>query len=444
MESTKNSLTVRYSSTTSLKPHPDNPRVHSKKQIDQIAKSIQAFGFKVPVLIDSQNRIIAGHGRVLACEQLGIEQAPTIKLTDLSDEKIRALMIADNKLTENASWDEKLLGKNFQILTELNLDFDLDVSGFEYGKIETLMMSIEGVVEGPSEEANDETLAQSEKEISKLGDLWSLGEHRIYCGDALDANSYKQSLGRRKASLVFTDPPYNLSARDIGKVAEQRHGNFHQAAGEMTKDEFESFLSTLFTRLTEFSKQGSIHYICMDWRHLSEILRSGDKHYNELKNVCVWAKDRAGMGSFYRSQHEMVLVYKHGKQKHQNNFQLGEHGRYRTNVWSYPSVRSFSSDEGEADNTEALLLHPTMKPVSLVQDALIDCSQRNDVVLDAFLGSGRTLLAAEQSGRICVGIEINPRYVDVSIRRWQAITRFNRCSYRDRNVFRPTYREQFA
>lgn len=410
-------LEVLEQKITSLSAHPDNPRVHRPVQVKQIAKSIETFGFKFPVLVDAENQIIAGHGRVQACEYLNIESVPTICVRDLSPEKVRALMIADNKLTENAQWDDELLAHNFKVLSDLELDFDLDVSGFEYGQIEALVMGIEGV-----EQLEDDELAISDSIVTKLGDLWQLGKHRLVCGDALDKATYTTLLGKRKASVVFTDPPYNLSARDIGKVADEVHGDFQQAAGEMTHDEFQAFLDRLFNRLTNFSKQGSIHYVCMDWRHLSEILSAGDKHYHELKNICVWAKDRAGMGSLYRSQHELVLVFKNGKQRHLNNVQLGEHGRYRSNVWNYPSVRSFSSESGDAGSSEALLLHPTMKPVKLVQDALLDCSKRDDIVLDAFLGSGTTLLAAEKSHRICMGIELEPKYMDVAIRRWQLLT----------------------
>lgn len=282
-------------------------------------------------------------------------------------------------------------------------------------------MSIEdGEVQEDAEVIDEADVALESTAVSALGDVWQLGPHRIFCGDALDAASYKTVLGRRKANVIFTDPPYNLSARDIGKIAEQRHGDFCQAAGEMTSDEFSDFLNQLFAQLTQFSKQGSIHYVCMDWRHLDEILKAGREHYHELKNLCIWAKDRAGMGSFYRSQHELVLVFKHGRQRHLNNIQLGEHGRNRSNVWRYPSVRSFNAESGE--EADALLMHPTMKPIKLVEDALLDCSRRGDIVLDAFLGSGTTLLAAERSRRVCIGIEIEPKYVDVAIRRWQAVT----------------------
>ena len=409
-------------SLDSLSAHPDNPRVHSPKQVKQIAKSIETFGFKFPVLINEDNQVIAGHGRLLACEDLGITSVPTICVSDLSPEKSRALMIADNKLTENADWDDELLAQNFKILSDLELDFDIDVSGFEYGQIEELVMSVENVeLLQDGEIVDEEELNVHDHSVTKLGDVWQLDKHRIICGDALDATSYKTLLSKRKAALIFTDPPYNLSARDIGKVADEVHGDFKQAAGEMTQDEFQTFLDKLFSRLTSYSKQGSIHYVCMDWRHLTEILGAGNQHYHELKNICVWAKDRAGMGSLYRSQHELVLVFKNGKQRHVNNVQLGEYGRYRSNVWSYPSVRSFSSEAGEANANSALLLHPTMKPIKLVEDALLDCSKRNEIVLDAFLGSGTTLLAAENSHRICMGIELEPKYVDVSIRRWQSL-----------------------
>lgn len=406
-----------------LKVHPDNPRVHSPKQVTQIAKSIETFGFQFPVLVDENNQIIAGHGRAMACKKLGIKTIPTLCAAGLSPEKVRALMIADNKLTQNATWDEELLAKNFKFLSEIELDFDIEVSGFGYGEIEQFTMSIAGVEDNHSEVdeldvVND--LSDSSFTITQLGDCWELGNHRLLCDDALDKDSYQRLLGRKKASMVITDPPYNLSAKDIGEIAEKTHGDFHEAAGEMNETEFTTFLDSLCQQLCQFSKSGSIHYIFMDWRHMKELLTAGGAHYEELKNLCIWSKDRAGMGSFYRSQHELVFVFKNGVSSHQNNFQLGQHGRHRSNIWEYPSIRS--SNDNDVSGNDALALHPTMKPVRLISDAILDCSKRHELILDPFLGSGTTLLAAEQSKRICMGIEIDPRYVDITISRWQTLT----------------------
>jgi len=250
-----------------------------------------------------------------------------------------------------------------------------------------------------------------------------LGDHRIYCGDSLDEISYRRLfLAKTKASIVFTDPPYNLSAKEIGKTCEASHGDFAMGSGEMTSDEFQGFLETVFGHLASFSKSGSIHYICMDWRHGYELIAAGKASYTEWKNLCVWTKNVGGMGTFYRSQHELVFVFKNGTAKHQNHFQLGQHGRYRSNVWNYPSVMHLKEADGDKSGKEALQLHPTIKPVAMIEDALKDCSKRGEIVLDVFLGSGSTLIAAEKTGRSCHGIELSPRYVDVAITRWQEWT----------------------
>lgn len=406
-------------SISTLIAHQHNARKHSKKQIRQIADSIQTFGFKVPILIDGNNRLICGHGRVAACKLLGIDQVPTIRADDLGDAKIRAFMIADNRLTENGEWDNVLLAENFKILSELNLDFALEVTGFDYGEIENLL-SLE---DDASSEEPPVPAADSLPAITQSGDLWQLGDHRILCGNSLEYGSYKTLFpGKTRASIVFTDPPYNLPAKDIGKTCEANHGDFAMGAGEMTPTQFQEFLEVVFEVLAKFSKSGSIHYICMDWRHASELIAAGKNIYSEWKNLCVWNKNAGGMGTFYRSQHELVFVFKSGKGKHQNHFELGQHGRHRTNVWNYPSVMHLKEADGDKRGKEALALHPTIKPVVMIEDALKDCSKRGEIVLDPFLGSGSTLIAAEKTGRICHGIELSSRYVDVAIARWQEWT----------------------
>lgn len=371
------------------------------------------------MLVDANNRLICGHGRVAACKLLGIDSVPAIRAADLDDAKIRAYMIADNRLTEVAEWDDALLAENFKILSDLDLDFDLEVTGFDYG-------DIEGLLSLDEDDASDDPpvpSAESLPSVARQGDLWLLGEHRILCGDSLDRASYRKLFpGKTRASIVFTDPPYNLPAKDIGKTCEASHGDFAMGAGEMTPAEFQGFLETVFDHLGSFSRSGSIHYICMDWRHAPELIAAGKASYAEWKNLCVWAKSAGGMGTFYRSQHELVFVFKSGTGKHQNHFELGQHGRHRTNVWSYPSVMHLKEEDGDKGGKEALQLHPTIKPVAMIEDALKDCSKRGEIVLDPFLGSGSTLIAAEKTERVCHGIELSPRYVDVAITRWQQWT----------------------
>jgi DNA modification methylase len=414
------SLEIEHLPVAALSSHEQNPRKHSKKQIRQIAESIKAFGFKVPVLVDANNRLICGHGRIAACRQLGIERVPAIRASDLDEAKIRAFMIADNRLTEISDWDDALLAENFQFLSELDLDFGLEVTGFDYGDIEQLLLEEE---DAPSSAEPPVPDPDDLPAIAKPGDLWQLGKHRIYCGDSLQEPSYKALFANgEKAAIVFTDPPYNLPARDIGQTCAASHGDFAMGSGEMSSGEFTQFLTSTFALLKRHSKSGSIHYICMDWRHASELLAAGQQVYDEYKNLCVWTKNTGGMGTFYRSQHELVFVFKSGSGKHQNHFKLGQHGRYRSNVWNYPSVMHLKAENGDKGGQEALRLHPTIKPVALIEDALRDCSRRNEIVLDAFLGSGSTLIAAEKAQRICYGIELSPRYVDVAITRWQEWT----------------------
>ncbi|MFZ1007452.1 MAG: DNA methyltransferase [Candidatus Sulfotelmatobacter sp.] len=402
-----------------LKLDPRNPRHHSDLQIGQIARSIENFGFNVPIVIDSSNNILAGHGRVLAARKLGWPLLPVIRLTHLTPEQARAFSIADNRLTENSTWDDRLLGEIFRDLATLDLDFNLEATGFSVGEID---LRIEGLSPSAESEDPDDRLAATlgQPPVTELGDLWLLGKHRILCADALDASSYRVLMERTQAQVIFTDPPYNVRidghASGNGSI---HHREFAMAAGEMTSGQFIHFLATVLYLLVRHSSSGSIHFICMDWRHQLELLTAGSQAYSELKNLCVWVKGNAGMGSFYRSQHELIFVFKHGKASHQNNIQLGQYGRDRSNVWNYPGVINFGRQSEEGN---LLALHPTVKPVALVADALLDCSARGDLVLDAFLGSGSTLIAAERVGRVCHGIEIDPVYVDVAIRRWQRHT----------------------
>ncbi len=412
-------LQIRYRTVASLKANPLNPRVHTDRQITQIARSIEAFGPIVPVLVDGNLQVIAGHGRIHAARLLGLKELPTIRIEHLTDLQIRAFAIADNKLTENSSWDETLLGQQLKALADVELDFSLDATGFEMGEIDVIIEGLEPASSAATDAA-DTIPAPASVPVTRLGDLWGLGKHRVLCGNALDAEAYAKLMEKRRANLVITDPPYNVPidghASGLGK---KRHGNFAMAVGEMSRDEFTHFLARAFSQLVSYSVDGSLHYAFMDWRHAMEILKAGEEAYSELKALCVWVKDNGGMGSLYRSQHELVFIFKNGSESHRNNIQLGQFGRYRTNVWKYPGVNSFSRSTAEGN---LLDLHPTVKPVALVADAIMDCSARGEFVLDPFLGSGTTVIAAERTGRVCYGIEVDPTYVDVTIRRWQKFT----------------------
>jgi DNA modification methylase len=413
-------LVIRYIPTASIKLNPSNPRTHSEKQVLQIARSIESFGFSVPIAVDSNLTVIAGHGRVLAAKSLGIPELPSICLEHLTEAQVRAFMIADNRLTENSAWDQQLLADQFKALSEADLDFDIESTGFEVGEIDVILEGAAPQFEGDQDPADELPDTDRAVPISQLGDLWLLGQHRICCANSLDKNCYRALMGDRKAAMVFTDPPYNVRiAGHAGGLGTIQHQNFKMAYGEMDESEFTDFLAQALTLLAINSKEGSLHFLFMDWRHMNELLAAGKQVYTELKNLCVWTKGCGGMGSLYRSAHELVFVFKNGKDKHRNNVQLGQFGRYRTNVWSYPGVNSFAR---KTDEGNLLELHPTVKPVALVADAMMDVSARGEVVLDSFLGSGTTIIAAERTGRICYGLEFDPQYVDTAIRRWQGLT----------------------
>jgi DNA modification methylase len=403
-----------------LKLDPRNPRLHSDRQVKQIARSIESFGFNVPVLVHGNNNLLAGHGRVYAAFKLRLREIPVIRLDHLTPAQARSFAIADNRLSEISTWDDRLLGEILRDLAAVELDFDLEATGFSMGEID---LRIEGLTvstgNGP-DPADQLPEIADQPAVSRSGDLWQLGRHRILCDDALEPGSFDALLQGERAQIVFADPPYNVPITGfVSGKGRVRHREFPMASGEMTPARFTRFLTTVLQLLARHSIAGSLHFLCMDWRHQLELLTAADRVYSELKNLCVWVKDNAGMGSLYRSQHELIFVFKNGSAPHRNNVELGQYGRNRTNVWHYPHVGNFGRI-GEEGNLAAL--HPTVKPVGLIADAILDCSARGDVVLDPFLGSGSTLIAAERIGRLCYGIELDPLYVDAAIRRWQHFT----------------------
>lgn len=397
-----------------LQPYKTNARTHSKAQIRQIADSIEAFGFNNPVLIDQSKTILAGHGRVLAAKLLGMTEVPTVQLEHMNDAQKKAYILADNRLAEKAGWDKELLTTELETLMLLEPEFSLETTGFEQAEID--LMLHDATAQDPDE--GDEIPELPAQPVSKLGDVWIAGDHRILCGDALQQSSYEALLGGKKAQMVFTDPPYNVPIDGhVSGKGEVKHTEFAMASGEMTEAQFTTFLTDVCKLMAAYSIDGSLHFVCMDWRHLYELQNAGRAAYDELKNLCVWSKDNGGMGSLYRSRHELVLVFKSGEKPHINNVKLGKHGRYRTNVWNYRGVNTLRS--GRDDE---LAMHPTVKPVAMVVDALRDCSHRGGIVLDPFGGSGTTLIAAEKTQRKARLIEMEPKYIDVTILRWQKLT----------------------
>jgi DNA modification methylase len=337
-----------------------------------------------------------------------------VRVDHLTPAQIRAYVIADNRLAENAGWDRALLALELQELS-VDLNFDVTVTGFETAEIDLLIQDLN---EGTPDEADEvPEVDRAAPAVSRPGDLWHIGNHVLLCGDALNKDNYAKLLGSKKAQMVFTDPPYNVAiAGNVSGLGKVKHREFAMASGEMNPDEFTKFLETAFVRFAQFSSDGSMHFICMDWRHIRELLDAAAKPYREFKNLCVWSKTNAGMGSLYRSQHELVFVFKNGSAPHINNVELGRFGRNRSNIWNYAGQNTFGSDR----ETE-LAMHPTVKPVALVADAILDCSERSGIVLDAFAGSGTTLIAAEKTGRLGYGIEIDPYYVDTIIHRFEAV-----------------------
>ena len=394
-----------------LKPYPKNARTHSPKQIRQIAKSIKSFGFTNPVLVDKDNCILAGHGWVEAAKLAGLTEVPAIVISHLTPAQKKAYILADNRLAELSGWNKDILKIELEELQRIDCDFDLMLTGFEAPEIDVLLSPIT-----PATEENADFLEKSIPSRVKSGDLWQLGQHKLLCADSTQKAAFNKLLMAEKADIIVTDPPYNVKISGHVRSGE-KYREFAMASGEMSQSEFSQFLKGVFTLLSEYSIPGSLHYAFMDWRHMGEILSAGMSAYTALKNVCVWNKLSGGMGSLYRSQHELVFVFKNGDAPHTNNIELGVHGRYRTNVWDYPGI--FIKNKVNKANIN---LHPTVKPVGLLADILLDASPRKGLVLDPFGGSGSTLLASERTGRQARIIEIDPHYCDVIIYRWEQQT----------------------
>jgi DNA modification methylase len=401
---------------TSLRPYARNARTHSRKQVKQIAASIERFGFTNPVLVSDDSEIIAGHGRVEAAKLLGITRVPTVALSHLSEAERRAYVLADNKLALNAGWDREILAIELQGL--IDLDFGVEVTGFSLAEVDFVLDHASDADPDAADEPEDAVPEGGGQSVSRRGDLWLLGRHRLLCGDTRDRTDMAKLMGEERADLVFTDPPYNVSINgNVCGLGSVRHREFAFASGEMSRQQFTSFLADTLSNISGQMRDGAIAFVCMDWRHMGELLAAGEQAFTELKNLVVWNKTNGGMGSFYRSKHELIFVFKQGTGEHTNSFGLGETGRYRTNVWDYAGISSLS-----AARADELAMHPTVKPVALIADAIRDCSRRGEVVLDGFGGSGSTLIASEKTGRCSRLIEYDPAYCDTIVRRWEAYT----------------------
>ncbi|CAM3101799.1 Methyltransferase [Sphingomonas antarctica] len=390
-----------------LKPDPSNARTHSKKQINQIAASIAENGFINPIIVNPDRRVIAGHGRLRAARQCKLDVVPVVVVTGLTDAQEKRLQLADNKIALNAGWDNDLLLNTLTVIEAAGLD--VVVAGFSNTELDLLRM--------PKLQFDEPFDPVPVDAVTKLGDVWLCDDSRVGCGDLLDGTSLPALMGEERADAIIADSPYNTSnATHNGGKGKYRHREFKYAHGEMSVDEFTRFLTGTQAAMASYCRDGAVAYMFMDHHHAGEQIAAGDAVFGRRLNICIWIKTNAGMGSPYRSQHEMIFVYVVGDAPHLDNIKLGKHGRNRTNCWQAPSVNTFGSRQDD------LSLHATCKPVGLCADMILDVTARGDIVLDGFLGSGTTLLAALRTGRRAFGLEIDPAYVDVAITRWMDVT----------------------
>lgn len=399
-----------------LKPWEGNPRKHSDKQIVALMAAIKEFGFRVPIITNSDGVVLAGHGRLEAAKRLELKEVPTIVAEGLTKTQQRGFVVGDNKLASLSGWDKELLAQEIEFL--IDEEFEIETTGFSTAEID-IMLDSHADPEISDQENLQPVDVADETIVSKLDDVWCLDQHRMFCGDSTQLQSYGMLMKEGElAQMCITDPPYNVPVNGhVCGSGKTKHKEFVMASGEMSSGQFTDFLATSCAHIALYCQEGAIVFCFMDWRHIPEMLGAGEQVFGSLRQLCVWGKDNAGMGTFYRSQHELIFVFKHGKAPHINNFELGQHGRYRSNVWSYPGVNTFTGK-----GFKQLALHPTVKPVSLIADAIRDCSHRGGIILDPFAGSGTILIAAERTGRVARAIEYEPRYVDVAIRRWERVT----------------------
>ena len=411
-------MVIEPMAVTRLRPYASNARTHSKKQIRQIADSIRKFGFTNPVLIGDDDEIIAGHGRVEAAKLIGLQTVPAVRLSHLNAAQRKAYVLADNQLALNAGWDRELLAIELQALVDL--DFEVEITGFSLAEVDLALDEARESSTHAQDTPEDQMppLSDPATAVTRQGDLWVLDRHHLLCGDSRNRQAFDSLLQGERAALLFTDPPYNVPIDGhvcgLGRI---RHREFAMGVGEMSSEAFTSFLRQTLGHAAASCRDGAIAFVCMDWRHMGELLAAGHATFSELKNLCVWNKTNGGMGSFYRSKHELVFAFKVGNAAHTNTFGLGDTGRYRTNVWDYAGINT-----RRPGRDEELATHPTVKPAALVADAIKDCSRRGEIVLDPFAGSGTTLIAAHNTGRRARLIELDPAYCDQIARRFEQVT----------------------
>lgn len=402
-------LHLQYRPIDQLRPYRQNAREHPASQIAKLAKSLQRHGVVQAIVIDETGELIAGHAVLLAAKKAGIRELPCITLYGLSETDKRRLRIALNKLGDLSRFSPEGLRSEVLAIVSEEPVIDPEELGFEVGEWDVVLKA--------EPDADDDTLPEVRAEPrAQRGDVWKLAEHIIGCGDARDPHFLARVMASLMADAAFLDVPYNVS---IGSHATRsgQHDEFAMASGEMSDDEFVAFLRVSLSVARDVTRNGGVHFLCIDHHHVDQLIAAAQPLYGVRIHICVWNKSNAGMGSLYRSKHEFIAVYRVGEAQPLNNVQLGKFGRSRTSVWDYPSVNMVGSSRAAE-----LKWHPTVKPVALVADAIKDVTRPGDIVLDTFLGSGTTLIAAERTGRRCRAIEIDPRYVDIAIDRWVAIT----------------------
>jgi len=412
---------VEYRRIEDIRIRPGNPRKHDQRNIEDIARAIVATRYMTPLVVEAGNFLVLGEGRFAAGKLLGLSALPTLNVGHLSEAQLEALRIADNAIAAKSVWDDQLLAVRLKDLSEMTLDFNIEHIGLDHPEIDVRISSLDTPASASADAADvlPEPIGQV---VTQLGDVWLCGEgdnaHRIICGSALQSDVYERLMIGRTACMSLQDPPYNVSVKKhVGGLGKTQHREFAMASGEMSDAQFLTFLGDELRLAAEHCAPGAVLMAFMDWRSIDKLIAAGKANGLELINLVVWNKTNGSMGSLYRSQHELVAVFKKPGAKHRNNVQLGRFSRYRTNVWTVPGCNSFGRNR-----MAELGMHPTVKPVQLVADAIRDVSNRGEIVLDSFLGSGTTMLAAERTGRIAYGIELDPGYVDIAVRRWELAT----------------------
>jgi hypothetical protein len=411
LENLIRSSAVEYWPISQIRMRARNPRRHSSRKLSLLRRAIASFGIFVPLVIDQTGTLLAGEARLLCAIELGLTTVPVIVVAHLNETERRLFALADNRISELSTWDLPMLKLEIEELSLPDLNLDLSLTGFDTAETDRILGSVSS-----DTDVEDEVPEIEIRAITQLSDLWVLGRHKVCCGSALEEDSYRVLLGRERAQMVITDPPWNVPIAGHVRNSGTSHREFIEASGEMSEEEFTHFLGGFLFHLKHVTEDGAIVYVFIDHAHSLELQVAAYPFFGKQKNLCVWAKDAAGMGSFYRSQHELVYVFKNGSAAHINNFNLGEKGRFRSTLWSYPGANTGH------DRHEALKIHPTVKPCAMFVDAMLDCSHRGGIVLDCFGGSGVACIAAERTGRTARVIELDPLYVDLIVRRWQNFT----------------------